>query len=137
MTRSRDHPEVDGHPILRIAHLHADRVPVTHQSVEGVPDEVLGAFYEAQIEGSQRMELADLVASYGGTLHEDISRATSLAMTRAPEGGYRVYEIDAAGERTGFDPWYETLEVAIRMCALTYGFPPGTLTWKEVPGNWT
>jgi len=57
-------------------------------------------------------------------------------MTRVPEGGYRVYELDDAGERAGFDFWYETIEVAIRMCALGYGLPPGTLTWKEVPGNW-
>jgi hypothetical protein len=96
----------------------------------------LAAYYEEQEVGSEAVELADLVASYGGTLHEDVSRATSLAMSRAPEGGgYRVYEIDVAGEWTGFDLWYETLEDAIRMCALGYGSPPGTLTWKEVPGN--
>jgi len=66
------HPDVDGHPILRVPQLHPDRVPVIHRRVEGVPDEVLAAYDEEQALGSEGVELADLVASYGGTLQEDV-----------------------------------------------------------------
>ena len=56
-------------------------------------------------------------------------------MTRAPDGGYAVHEIDAGGKPTGFETRYETLDEALRASALTYGHPPGTLAWKEVFGN--
>jgi hypothetical protein len=36
---------------------------------------------------------------------------------------------------TGIDNRYDRLDDAIRTTALTYGHPPGTLAWKEVPGN--
>jgi len=128
------HPELDGEPILRVALLHADRVPVTHRRVEGVSDEVLAAYWEE--ERYQELSLEDLVARHGGIIHETRSVAVLLAMTRADDGGYRVSELDSAGARTGFDACYETLEEALYMSALTYGDPPGTITWKELsPGR--
>ena len=94
---------------------------------------MLAAYYAE--ERYEELELAAFVAQHGGALHEIPSRAASLAMTRTSDGGYGVHEIDAGGEPTGFQTRYETLEDAFRMSALTYGHPPGTLTWKELPGN--
>jgi hypothetical protein len=127
------HPQLEGRPILRIALLDPARTPVVHRRVEGVPDDVLAAYYDK--EQHEEMELAALVAEHGGVLHEIPSRATSLAMTRLPEGGYEVDELDADGHPTEFETRYETLDDALRMSALTYGHPPGTLTWQEVLGN--
>jgi hypothetical protein len=56
-------------------------------------------------------------------------------MTRSPEGGYDVHELDADGEQTGFETRYETLDEALRGSALTYGHPLGTLTWREILGS--
>jgi hypothetical protein len=127
------HPELEGRPILRIALLDPARVPLVHQRVEGVPDDVLAAYYDE--ERYEQIDLQTLVAEHGGVLHEIPSRATSLAMTRSPEGGYEIHELDADGEPTGLKTRYETLDDALRMTALTCGHPPGTLTWQEVPGN--
>jgi hypothetical protein len=104
---------------------------VTHLRVEGVPDDVLAAYYDDEADE----ELAELVARHGGVLHEIPSRAASLAMTRAPDGGYAVHELDADGKPTGFRTRHESLDDALRASALTYGHPPGTLTWKEVFGS--
>jgi hypothetical protein len=101
--------------------------------VEGVPDDVLTAYYDE--ERHEEIELAAFVAEHGGVLHEIPSRATSLAMTRSPEGGYCVYELDSEGEPTGIEADYETLDEAIRASALVHGHPHGTLTWREVFGN--
>jgi hypothetical protein len=127
------HPEVEGQPILRVASLDFDRVPGTHVRIDGVPDDVLAVYFEGMYD--EELPLEDLVAQHGGTLHKTPCPARSLAMTRAKEGGYRVYELDAAGERTEFDAWYESLHDALRASALTHGHPPGTLTWKEFFGN--
>lgn len=95
------HPKVDGEPILRTAALDPKGTPVTHVTVAGVPDEILTEYYEEEM--YEELELSDLVAQHGGTLRRIISNPTSLAMTRTADGGYRVYELDAAGQRTGFD----------------------------------
>jgi hypothetical protein len=122
---------LDGEPLLRLALLDPERLPVIHMRVDGVPDDVLEEYWEERYE---ELELDELVAQYGGTVREIPSRATALAMTRAREGGYRVSEVDA-GAATGFNQRYDTLDDALRMAALGYGHPPGILTWKEMPAN--
>ena len=78
------HPELAGEPVVRIALVDPDRAPVTHQRVEGVPDEVLTAYYE---EGTyEEMELADFVGQHGGVLRKIRSAASSLGETRPREG---------------------------------------------------
>jgi hypothetical protein len=117
---------------LRIALLDPARVPVTHHRVEGVPDDVLGAYYEE--ERHEELELAAFVAQHGGVLHEIRSRATSLALTAHPKAATASTRSPRTASRQGSSlatrRWTTRFE-----SALTYGHPPGTLTWKEVPGN--
>ena len=90
---------------------------------------MIEAYYEG--ETYEERPLEDLVAEYGGVIHETRSRAAAIVMTRAREGGYRLAELDDRGEKTGFDARHETLEEALWQAAFVYGHPPGTITWKE------
>jgi hypothetical protein len=126
-------PTVDGRPVLRYALLHPDRTPLVHTRVQGVPDDVLDAWYEDERHEDETLE--ELAARHGGSVEQIPSRAARLAMVREEDGSYRVLELDAAGRPTGFDVEGESLHGALRGAALAYGFPAGTLCWKEMAGN--
>ena len=120
-------PQLNGELVLRVAHLDPDRVPLTHQRIEGITDERLATYDERG-----ELSFEDFVAAHGGTIRQTPSSGTHLAVTCAREGGYRVSEIDDAGEPTGASLLFDTLEEALLTSALTYGHPPGEISWREL-----
>jgi hypothetical protein len=126
-------PTVDGRPILRYALVDPRRLPIGRTDVHGVPDDVLAAWYEEDRHEEETLE--DLAARHGGGVETVESNPARVVMVRDEDGAYRVIELDADGQPTGFESRNESLEWALRESALVYGSPMGTLAWTELLGN--